>query len=422
MGDELSRIKTHTTIVRQEQSIASIRPPRLFPQSSCKLGDPLFQPISLTLSSLLLAIEHCSILITTKTKKKSNRNNNSNNNMVKKKSGMARRRKKSNTTTNEAAKRSKTEDEKKNPAEYRDGILQGIRAVLGKMDEKDLLAVMVYVGSMEAGAAVEKQKTTTSAKASTVGSVTATAREEAIAITNITFNPSDSPTTTTDAPANPTTTEAANPTTTQANHPPTSATTTTTVPPSPQDSAPVIQFNRKTRPSRHNIVTIDPRCFHSDGRTELEATKFKNKSINTIVHSIVKNDLTPQQRAFALKQAMIHPDVRALAKSAGLIDNQDFIKKSYILNNMKKVVQLAQETSKRNARPNNDRRSLVQSIVISSIPSTQERLNAKERQVSIPFSTEIAKLLGLNPRTFQRIQKKAQHKRDLLENVTDGML
>ena len=52
---------------------------RLFPLSSCKLGDPLFQRISLTLSSLLLAIaEQCSILITrTKTKKKSNRNNNS---------------------------------------------------------------------------------------------------------------------------------------------------------------------------------------------------------------------------------------------------------------------------------------------------------------------------------------------------------
>ena len=78
--------------------------------------------------------------------------------MVKKKSGMARRRKKSNTTTNEAAKRSKLEDEKKNPAEYRDGILQGIRAVLGKMDEKDLLAVMVYVGSMEGGGGKRKQQ------------------------------------------------------------------------------------------------------------------------------------------------------------------------------------------------------------------------------------------------------------------------
>ena len=75
------------------------------------------------------------------------------------------------------------------------------------------------------------------------------------------------------------------------------------------------------RPSPHNMVTIDPRCFHCDGRTELAAAKCKNESIDRIVNSIVQNSLTCQQRAFALKQAMVHPDVRGLAKSAGLIDD-----------------------------------------------------------------------------------------------------
>ena len=145
-----------------------------------------------------------------------------------------RRKNKSNTTTttpaSNAAKRSKIDE--KNPVQYRkNGILQGIRAIIGQMDEKDLLSVMMYIGSMEGG---EKQKTTTSAQPPAVGSVTATAREEATAITTVTVHPLPSPTTTTEAPANPTTTEAANPTT-QANHPPTSATTTTTVPPSPQE-------------------------------------------------------------------------------------------------------------------------------------------------------------------------------------------
>eukprot|EP00534_Pseudo-nitzschia_fraudulenta_P007811 CAMPEP_0201144998 /NCGR_PEP_ID=MMETSP0851-20130426/6755_1 /ASSEMBLY_ACC=CAM_ASM_000631 /TAXON_ID=183588 /ORGANISM="Pseudo-nitzschia fraudulenta, Strain WWA7" /LENGTH=72 /DNA_ID=CAMNT_0047420007 /DNA_START=123 /DNA_END=338 /DNA_ORIENTATION=+ len=60
-----------------------------------------------------------------------------------------RRKNKSNTTTtpSNAAKRSKID--KKNPVQYRNGILQGIRAILGKMDKKALLAVMMYVGSME---------------------------------------------------------------------------------------------------------------------------------------------------------------------------------------------------------------------------------------------------------------------------------
>ena len=75
--------------------------------------------------------------------------------MVKKKSGMARRRKKSNTTTNEGAKRSKTAKQE-NPAEYRNGLLQGIRALLGKMDDKELVALMAYgVSTME-----DKQKST----------------------------------------------------------------------------------------------------------------------------------------------------------------------------------------------------------------------------------------------------------------------
>ena len=87
---------------------------------------------------------------------------------------------------------------------------------------------------------------------------------------------------------------------------------------------------------------------------------------------------------------------------------------------MKNVVKLAQETRKKNARPTDDRRSLVQSIVIASIPSTQQRLNAKERQLTIPSSTEIAQFLGLNRRSFNRIKQKAQDKRDLLEEVADG--
>jgi len=232
--------------------------------------------------------------------------------MVKKKSSTRRRRKKSNdTTTNEGAKRSKTEDEEKNLStqQYRDGILQGIRAVLGKMDEKDLLAVMVYVGSMEGGAG-EKEKTTTSAQQQEGFSVTATSREESIAITSVTVNPSSSPTPTTErAPANPTTSA----TTT------TTTTATTTVPPSPQDE--VIELTKKTRPTPDNLVRIDPLCFNCDGRTALAATKCKNQSINAIVNSIVENTLTPEQRAFALKQAMVHPHVRGLAKSAGLIDD-----------------------------------------------------------------------------------------------------
>eukprot|EP00534_Pseudo-nitzschia_fraudulenta_P004273 CAMPEP_0201117764 /NCGR_PEP_ID=MMETSP0850-20130426/1798_1 /ASSEMBLY_ACC=CAM_ASM_000622 /TAXON_ID=183588 /ORGANISM="Pseudo-nitzschia fraudulenta, Strain WWA7" /LENGTH=109 /DNA_ID=CAMNT_0047382379 /DNA_START=85 /DNA_END=414 /DNA_ORIENTATION=- len=93
--------------------------------------------------------------------------------MAKKESATGRKRKMSNTTTqNDGAKRSKTEE--MNSSAYRNGILQGIRALLGKMGDKELVAVMAFVSTME-----EKQKSTTLQPLITVtttatGSATAT--------------------------------------------------------------------------------------------------------------------------------------------------------------------------------------------------------------------------------------------------------
>ena len=73
---------------------------------------------------------------------------------------------------------------------------------------------------------------------------------------------------------------------------------------------------------------------------------------------------------------------------------------------MKNALTLAQETTKIKGQATNDRRSLVQSVVLSSIPTTEQRLNDKERQLTIPSSREISKVLGLNARTFQQIKKR----------------
>ncbi|MCP4913590.1 MAG: hypothetical protein GY909_10760, partial [Oligoflexia bacterium] len=54
--------------------------------------------------------------------------------------------------------------------------------------------------------------------------------------------------------------------------------------------------------------------------------------------------------------------------------------------------------------------------------TTQQRLNAKEKQLTIPSSREIAKLLGLPQKTFNRIKTKVQGNRDLLEQDTNGVL
>ena len=122
------------------------------------------------------------------------------------------------------------------------------------MEDKALLAVMAYVCTME-----EKQKSTL-ATLETSTTVTTTLAEGATATVTV----AGATVNTAADEANP---SAAAPTTTEAANLPASA-ETTTVPPSPPD--PVIQLNRKTRPSPHNIVTIDPFCFNCDGRTEVE--------------------------------------------------------------------------------------------------------------------------------------------------------
>ena len=137
-----------------------------------------------------------------------------------------RRKNKSNTTTttpNNAAKRSKIVDES--------GILQGITALLRKMDQKDLLAVMAHVvTTLE-----DKTKQTILQPPVTV---TATAAEGATATATATVNSTTAANSTTRT----TPPEAANPTT-EVNL---QGTTTTTVPPSPQDHPPVIELTKKT--------------------------------------------------------------------------------------------------------------------------------------------------------------------------------
>ena len=85
-----------------------------------------------------------------------------------------------------------------------------------------------------------------------------------------------------------------------------------------------------------------------------------------------------------LQQAVIHPLVRPIAKSAGLVDNSDFMIKNYIMNNKKRALSLAQKINNRKARTNDDLRSFVQSLVLSTLPSTQQSIEDKVNGVFVP--------------------------------------
>ena len=89
------------------------------------------------------------------------------------------------------------------------------------------------------------------------------------------------------------------------------------------------------RPDPDTIVKIVPRCFHF-GRPEITAQRLRRKSVKNIVDAIVTNDLSTEEQALALQQAVLHPLVRVIAKSAGLVDNNDFMIKNYVMKNMRR--------------------------------------------------------------------------------------
>ena len=93
----------------------------------------------------------------------------------------------------------------------------------------------------------------------------------------------------------------------------------------------------------------------------------KWKAVNLIVHSIVNNNLTPQQQILALRESLVHNCVRILSKSAGVIDNTLFDTYQYVLKNMREVIYLARKTAREKGRTNNDKRSLVESIVMATL-------------------------------------------------------
>ena len=92
-----------------------------------------------------------------------------------------------------------------------------------------------------------------------------------------------------------------------------------------------------------------------------------------------------EQQVLVLQQAVLHPLVRPIAKSAGLVDNNDFIIKNYVMKNLKTALSLGQKTMYRYGLTNENLRSFVQSLVLlSTLPSTQQQLQDKENGLFVP--------------------------------------
>ena len=178
-------------------------------------------------------------------------------------------------------------------------------------------------------------------------------------------------------------------------------------------SPPTITLTGKRKVSSNQLIPISPDCFDVAGseNPKKAGSNAKGKAVKLIIDSIINNNLTPQQQVLALREALLNFHVRIVAKSAGVIDNSLFDVYEHIINNMSKVISRATKTTSLNGRTNDDKRSLVESVVTS----TMEPRGAQERGKSNPTKVALAKVLGINCQTYRRIVNKVQCKCDALE-------
>jgi len=243
------------------------------------------------------------------------------------------------------AKRQKTEAA---VSDAKNRLVSAIKAMIDSMNEEHLYSVMVYAGTVgKELLGSEKAAADTSA-----------ARKATIELSTMAPPPPTTTTKTENAGAKTTTST----TTTGAGAPLVTSTPRTPQERTQEATPPPIQLNKNMRPIADTVVKIVPRCFHF-GRTNHAADDFQRNKVQLLVDAIAKNGMSLEQQAFALQQAVIHPLVRPIAKSAGLVDNNDFMIKNYFMNNLKRASSLAQKTNNKKARTNDDLRSFVQSLV-----------------------------------------------------------
>ena len=59
------------------------------------------------------------------------------------------------------------------------------------------------------------------------------------------------------------------------------------------------------RPPPDTVIKIVPRCFDF-GRTDRSADKLRRQKVQSLVDAIAKNDMSLQQKALVLQQAVPH--------------------------------------------------------------------------------------------------------------------
>ena len=146
-------------------------------------------------------------------------------------------------------------------------------------------------------------------------------------------------------------------------------------------------LSKYTRVKENEIIPLDEQafCYHRDGRIrgtgELSrgsaSKKAENRAVLAIAHLINNPKLSDKQKVYALRKASTHHLCRRIFHSAGLIDGERYEAMKHFFSQIKKLVQEATATDDRRGRASDDKRALVNTVLLTtaSTPSTENEPN-----------------------------------------------
>ena len=192
----------------------------------------------------------------------------------------------------------------------------------------------------------------------------------------------------------------------------------TTTPPTPM-------LNRNTRVSDEELIMLNENAFgirkngtpRQNGRGSA-GIKQLSRAVHNIIESILNLNLTEEQQVYSLRKASTHPRVRKFFKSAGLIDSDEYETLKYLADQMKQILNIATSTEKSKGRANDDKRSVVQSVLLS-IATTPSRDGENQNNRKIPSMAARLRLVGMKGSAAYDAMNKAAKKRLAIREGTE---
>ena len=140
-------------------------------------------------------------------------------------------------------------------------------------------------------------------------------------------------------------------------------------------------------------LNLDAFCYKKDGSLlrggdktvrGSAASQQENRQVHKIIDAILNPSVNEEQIVLALRKASTHRYVRRFFKSSGMIDDEENETRKYTMNQMKDIINLATATENSQGRATDDKRSIVQSILLGIASSPTKNGGNKKSHQELP--------------------------------------